>query len=1013
MNLLDKRLAILSEAEKSALYELPDFDDDQRLEYLTLTAQEQELLLKQSCLETKVYCALQIGYFKAKKMFFRFAWSEPATEDITFILQEYFSDETFKERVILKHEHYTQRQDIASFFNYRLWSKTFETIVYDEAGQIILRDTNPQFIMMQLLAFLQEKRIVRPRYTTFQIMISNTLNKERKRLVSLINKLLPENEVTLLKQLLQEEDVFSRLAAIKQDAKNFKARMMASERSKLLKIKPLYQRAKILLPELHISKQNIHYYGGLIHYYTAHDLRERLQAEQTYLYMLCYIWLRYQQFNENLIDAFCYHLKQFEDKTKTAAKESFYQYQKQEQNEQLLIRRFAKLFIEERLSDDICFGEVRKQAFTEIMPKDELHEKLFSSNKKSTKELDFRWENISKIGGQFKNQLRPLAMILDFESILPNSPWLSAIAWMKLIFKNLKSLKQQPATACPEGTIPKRLVSHLTEISQDGKTSTINANRYEFWIYRQLKKRIQSGELYLTDSINHGALQHELVSLKDKDAILKQLDIPALRQPIEKRLDEKYAELHALWVSFNDDLKNGQLKHLRYDETTKTLHLRKAKDNKDEELKNRFYKPLPLCDIADVFRFVNEQCSYLFAFTHILHRYTKLPIDEDSVIAVIMAQALNHGNLNMAKVCDISYHILQDTYQSRIRLATLKAACDILSNAISRLPIFPHYSIDLILLYSALDGQKFQVERPTTKARNSKKYFKKGKGVVAYTLLANHIPLQTELIGAHEHESYFVFDIWYNNITEVTPDVVTGDMHCINKGNFAIMDWFGGRLFPRFTDIEAQLKHLYCGRDPNEYKDFLIQPVGQLDRSLIENDWPNQQRIIATLGLKEMKQSTLIKKLCTYTSGNPMRKALFEYDKLIRSIHTLKYLRDPTIQKNTHRSQNTLEAYHQLRSTMAQVNGKKELYGKTDIAVEISNQCGRLTAIVIHYYNSMILSKVLEKYEVSGNKKGIARLKKISPIAWGHLHFQGHFKFSDKSNMINLDAIVDKLALES
>ena len=128
MNLLDKRLAILSEAEKSALYELPDFDDDQRLEYLTLTAQEQELLLKQSCLETKVYCALQIGYFKAKKMFFRFAWSEPATEDITFILQEYFSDETFKERVILKHEHYTQRQDIASFFNYRLWSKTFETI---------------------------------------------------------------------------------------------------------------------------------------------------------------------------------------------------------------------------------------------------------------------------------------------------------------------------------------------------------------------------------------------------------------------------------------------------------------------------------------------------------------------------------------------------------------------------------------------------------------------------------------------------------------------------------------------------------------------------------------------------------------------------------------------------------------------------------------------------------------------------------------------------------------------
>ena len=50
---------------------------------------------------------------------------------------------------------------------------------------------------------------------------------------------------------------------------------------------------------------------------------------------------------------------------------------------------------------------------------------------------------------------------------------------------------------------------------------------------------------------------------------------------------------------------------------------------------------------------------------------------------------------------------------------------------------------------------------PTIKARYSRKYFGKGKGVVAYTLLANHVPLETELIGANEHESHYVFDICY------------------------------------------------------------------------------------------------------------------------------------------------------------------------------------------------------------------------------------------------------------
>jgi hypothetical protein len=73
--------------------------------------------------------------------------------------------------------------------------------------------------------------------------------------------------------------------------------------------------------------------------------------------------------------------------------------------------------------------------------------------------------------------------------------------------------------------------------------------------------------------------------------------------------------------------------------------------------------------------------------------------------------------------------------------------------------IYPFYSFDLEVLYGGVDGQKFEVGSPTLKARRSKKYFGKGKGVVAYTLLANHIPLQTELIGANEHESYFLFDI--------------------------------------------------------------------------------------------------------------------------------------------------------------------------------------------------------------------------------------------------------------
>ena len=322
------------------------------------------------------------------------------------------------------------------------------------------------------------------------------------------------------------------------------------------------------------------------------------------------------------------------------------------------------------------------------------------------------------------------------------------------------------------------------------------------------------------------------------------------------------------------------------------------------------------------------------------------------------------------------------------------------------MPIFPYYSFDLDVLYGSVDGQKFGVERPTVKARYSRKYFGRGKGVVAYTLLCNHVPLQGWLIGAHEFEAHHVFDIWYRNTSDIMPAVITGDMHSVNKANSAILYCFGLRFEPRLTDPDERLKDLYCADDPALYESCLVRPVGQIDRQAIIDEKANIDRIIATLGLKDMTQGTLIRKLCTYTQPNPTRRAFFELDKLIRSIYTLRYLRDPQLQRNVHRSQNRIESYHQLRSAIAQVGGKKELTGRTDIEIEISNQCARLIANAIIYYNSAILSRLVTKYEATSNTKALDLIKRMSPAAWRHIHLNGHYTFRSDGQIIDLDAIV-------
>src|SRR4051794_34385186 len=103
--------------------------------------------------------------------------------------------------------------------------------------------------------------------------------------------------------------------------------------------------------------------------------------------------------------------------------------------------------------------------------------------------------------------------------------------------------------------------------------------------------------------------------------------------------------------------------------------------------------------------------------------------------------------------------------------------------------------------------------------------------------------------------------VCYHHTLEVFAAAIIFYLHNVNRANFAILHWFGLNLAPRFTNPQAQLKHLYCARDVAEYRDCLIQPAGRIDCQLIASEKENIDRVVATLGLKDMSQSVLVRKL--------------------------------------------------------------------------------------------------------------------------------------------------------
>nr|CAA70598.1 transposase [Pseudomonas putida] len=998
----NKLLTVFSDAEQEALYGLPDFDDAQRLEYLALT--ESELVRQQRpSLQAQVYCVLQIGYFKAKHAFFRFDWHE-VEDDCAFVLSRYFHGERFERKAITKHEHYSQRGQIAELFGYRSWAASFLPQLAQQAEQIVRRDVMPGFVAAELIVWLSEHKIIRPGHTTLQELVSEALSTERRALGGLLAEVLDESAKAALGQLLVRDDTLSQLAALKQDAKDFGWRQMAGEREKRATLKSLHGIAKALLPKLGISQQNLLYYASLANFYTVHDLRH-LKAEQTRLYLLCYAWVRYRQLTDNLVDAMAFHMKKLEDES-ARVRNSPLSPNSCDAIRKRAVGRLLSLYVDDSVADPTPFGEVRQRAY-KIMSRELLQNTAHGMSVKPLNKLALHWQAVDGLAERIRRHLRPLYVALDFRRTAPDNPWLAALTWAKSVFAKQQRLSQRPLDECPAATLPKRLRPYLLMFDRKARRQACMPIGYEFWLYRQSGNASRRAELYIDDSLQHRHLSDELVSMDEKAAVLAQMDIPFLRQPVSAQLDALAAELRAQWVAFNRELKQGKLTHLEYDKDTQRLTWRKPRGRTRRLRAEALYEQLPYCDVADVFRFVNGQCQFCPALTPLQPRYAKKVADATRLMAVIIAQAMNHGNQVMARTSDIPYHVLESTYQQYLGQATLHVANDCISNAIAALPIFPHYSFDLDSLYGAVDGQKFGVERPTVKARYSRKYFGRGKGVVAYTLLCNHVPLNGYLIGAHEYEAHHVFDIWYRNTSDIVPSAITGDMHSINKANFAILHWFGLRFEPRFTDLDDQLQELYCADDLALYEKCLIRPAGRSTGKLIVGEKANIDRIVATLGLKEMTQGTLIRKLCTYTAPNPTR-AIFEFDKLIRSIYTLRYLH-PQLERNVHRSQNRIESYHQLARAIAQVGGKKELTGRTDIEIEISNQCARLIGNAIIFYNSAILSLLLTKYEAAAMPRA-ALITQMCP-AWRDILLNGHYTFKTDGKFIDLDALVAGLEL--
>ncbi len=681
-------LKILEEGEVDDMFARPLFTDEERQIYFSLSAPENVVVTKLHTYESRIYFILQLGYFKAKQQFFNFD-ARAVAADARYIRQTHFPEINEGIFEVSKTTRLKQQSLILELCQYHACDAKQQGKLEEKAQQLAKISSKPIYVFRELMDYMRQQRIAIPAYSYLQNMIGKILQQEQSRLIGVAQDKLTEADTMALKKLLSNPQGIYEITRLKREPKDFTNREIAQEINRGRQIKRLYDVTKRLLPHLDISNESIKYYASLVNYYSVYRLNQ-LDKQLVFIYLLCFVYHRYQKLHDNLINSFIYHVRQYIDEAKAAAKDRVYEYRLEHNRNLYKAGQVLKLFTDDTIAGQTPFEIVQTRAFT-ILERQQLER--MADHITENAQLDetlFQWEHVDKMANRFKRRLRPILRTVDFASTSANESLITAVSFLKAAFQRQLSLNQHKPDDRPMGFISEKNRRYLYAPDKDGAKQLL-VDRYEFLIYRLLRNNLESGDVFCRDSVRFRSLEDDLIDdeqWQDKEALIARTGLSILNQTAEEHLNMLNQLLEDRLTAVNQRITSGENEHIEIKKQGAQIRWTLPYPRVVEDVNHPFFDSLGQVDVQAVLHFVNQRCHFMDAFTHVLHRYARRGTDKRILAACVLAWGTNMGLGRMGAISDISYQMLTTASNNFIRLETLHKANDMVSNAIAQLPIF-------------------------------------------------------------------------------------------------------------------------------------------------------------------------------------------------------------------------------------------------------------------------------------------------------------------------------------
>jgi Domain of unknown function (DUF4158) len=504
-----KRLKILEDQEIEELYGRPRFSHEERVHFFDLSPEERALADGHYNLASRVLFILQVGYFKAKTLFFAFEF-EDVREDVRHILQQHYPEvhDTELTARSLKQTRHTQQGRILELYGYQDCNAGARAALMEKAAQLVRISAKPIFLFRNLLQHLESRRIVVPGYSFLQDVVSQALANERARLTVILEGRLEKTTLDALDALYVERDGMYAVTSLKRDPKDFSLSETNHEIARSQSLETLYRTAKALLPELGISNDSVAYYAALVDYYTVQKLQQ-LPVGMARLYILCFLLQRFQKINDNLVNGLIYHVRKVNTTAKACMEQQVLTFQREDNESVERVGQILSMFLDDSIADSVSFGEVKRRAFA-ILERDKFKRAAQHIGARTFDTVAIEWEFVASLAPSFKQHLRPLLLQLPFGGHSEDDSLMEAVAFLRDRFNQGESLTRHSFEQIPKAFIPKGMKSYLYERDKHGNRS-IHPDKYEFLVYRLLRNRLEAGDIYVSDSLCFRSFDEDLI----------------------------------------------------------------------------------------------------------------------------------------------------------------------------------------------------------------------------------------------------------------------------------------------------------------------------------------------------------------------------------------------------------------------------------------------------------------------------------------------------------------------